>query len=396
MTITQELAKILGDVDRPGDFFASGRAEFLAPRLEVAGVGPIALPLLPAQTKELIKAARRAPYGRGSNTIVDTKVRRTWQIEASRVGISGKHWAKTLDGIVERAAVGLGVAEPVTAELYKLLVYDKGSFFVSHRDTEKALGMFATLVLALPSQSKGGELVVRHEGREVRLDLACEEPSEIAFAAFYADCVHEVLPVTSGCRATLVFNLLRRAQGKAPEPPSYEAEAEKVIQLLRGWADGKATTADDAADGDGAPSDPPEKLIIPLEHAYTPAELAFDKLKGADAAVARLLGAAATASWLRLASGSAHGLGERLGGVQRPQELALSAWSTRRGRGGGCQRVRCRRSARLEQDAIGLAPTGRGSHDARQAADRGRRGVAARCTRRHGAGRGAFPRGDRQ
>ncbi len=80
MTITRKLAEILGDVDRPGDFSASGRAEFLAPRLEVEGVGPIALPLLPAQAKQLIKAATRAPYGRGADTVIDTKVRRTWVI----------------------------------------------------------------------------------------------------------------------------------------------------------------------------------------------------------------------------------------------------------------------------------------------------------------------------
>ena len=75
MTITHELAEILGNVDRSGDFCASGRVEFLAPRLEVDGVGPIALPLLPAQAKQLIKTAARAPYGRGADTIVDRKVR---------------------------------------------------------------------------------------------------------------------------------------------------------------------------------------------------------------------------------------------------------------------------------------------------------------------------------
>ena len=80
------------------------------------------------------------------------------------MSIGGKHWGKTLAGIVARVAEGLGVSEPVTAELYKLLIYEKGSFFVSHRDTEKAPGMFATLVLALPSASTGGELVVRHAG----------------------------------------------------------------------------------------------------------------------------------------------------------------------------------------------------------------------------------------
>ncbi|MDQ2801441.1 MAG: hypothetical protein M3Y41_01665 [Pseudomonadota bacterium] len=42
--------------------------------------------------------------------------------------------------------------------------------------------------------------------------------------------------------------------------------------------------------------DPPEKLIYPLEHAYTPAELGFPALKGADAAVAGVLVAAARQS----------------------------------------------------------------------------------------------------
>jgi predicted 2-oxoglutarate/Fe(II)-dependent dioxygenase YbiX len=295
MTITRELAEILGEVNRPGDYFAAGRVEFLAPRFEVEGVGAIALPLLPAQAKQLIKAATRAPYGRGSDTIVDTKVRRTWQIEADRVHIGGKHWGQTLDGIVARAAEGLGVAEPVTAELYKLLVYDKGSFFVGHRDTEKAPGMFATLVVALPSQSEGGELIVRHKDREARLNLSCDEPSEIAFAAFYADCVHEVLPVARGCRATLVFNLVRKGKGAAPQPPTYAAETTQVADLLGAWAEVKArpNQATDDIDGAGDTEGSLQKLVYPLEHAYTPAELAFDKLKGADAAVAQLLAAAA-------------------------------------------------------------------------------------------------------
>jgi predicted 2-oxoglutarate/Fe(II)-dependent dioxygenase YbiX len=296
MSITEELAAILGHVDQPGDFYAAGRAELLAPKIEVEGVGPIALPLLASQAKQLIKAASRAPYGRGAETRIDTKVRRTWQIEASRVAIGGKHWAKTLAGIVARAAEGLGVTGPITAALYKLLIYDKGSFFVSHRDTEKAPGMFATLVLALPSQSEGGELVVRHKDRQARLELTCEEPSEIAFAAFYADCVHEVLPVTAGCRATLVFNLLRKGAGAAPEPPEYEAEAAQVAGMLSAWAakitDGNSSLQD--GDTDALRNNRgPEKLVWPLEHAYTPAELAFGNLKGADAAVARLLAVAA-------------------------------------------------------------------------------------------------------
>jgi len=143
--------------------------------------------------------------------------------------------------------------------------------------------MFATLVIVLPSMSTGGELVVGHKGREIRLDLRCEDPSEVAFAAFYADCVHEVLPVTAGCRLTLVYSVLRKGKGPVPEPPNYAGEQTKAAALLQAWVAGKQSSHDEA----------PEKLIYPLEHAYTPAELSFDTLKGVDAAVAGVLVAAA-------------------------------------------------------------------------------------------------------
>ncbi len=281
--ICAELAELLSAVQRPGDFFASGRMELLPPRLTVDGVGQIALPLLPVQAEQLIALAERAPYGRGVATIVDTSVRRTWQIGPDRVRLDGKHWQATLDRAVALAAEGLGVDEPVSAEFYKLLIYDKGSFFVSHRDTEKEPGMFATLVLALPSPSSGGELVVHHREREARLDLANDDPSEMTFAAFYADCVHEVLPITAGCRATLIYNLIRKDKGGALGPPSYEAETARAKVMLEEWGNNKTAPADGM----------PEKVVYPLEHAYSLAELDFASLKGVDAAVAALLKSAA-------------------------------------------------------------------------------------------------------
>jgi len=284
-SITTDLAAMLSTVRRPGDFFVSGTTELLAPLLEIDGVGPIALALLPVQAGQLVAVARRAPYGRGAETLVETAVRRTWQIGADRVHIRGKHWERTLETILARVADGLGVSEPVAAELYKLLVYDRGSFFISHH-TEKAPGMFATLVIVLPSISAGGELIVHHKGREARLDLRCPEPSEAAFASFYADCIHEVLPVTEGCRLILIYNLVRRRRGALPEPPDYHGEENRIAALLQSWRASKMSPDDDA----------PEKLIYLLEHAYTPAELGFATLKGPDAAAAAVLAAAARQS----------------------------------------------------------------------------------------------------
>ena len=281
-SINDALAAVLQTVRTPGDFYAAGHCALHMPLIEVEGAGPIALPLLPAQAAQLIAVAERAPYGRGGETLVDTAVRRTWQIGADRVRIVGKYWTAMLDSVVEHAAAGLGAGVGVIAELYKLLVYDEGSFFVTHRDTEKSPGMFATLILALPSLHSGGELDVRHRGREARLDLRCTDFSELAWAAFYADCVHEVLPITSGCRLVLVYNLRRLGKGRLPRPPSYEHETAAIGQLLRRWSEPSARSSQDL----------PAKLVYPLEHAYTPAELSFAALKGADAAAAAVLAAA--------------------------------------------------------------------------------------------------------
>lgn len=285
-TITRDLARILSTIRCHGDFYATGTSEIAMPSLEIDGVGRISLPLIPVQAEELIAIAARSPFGRGEETLIDIDVRRTWQIQADHVHISGRSWSTTLEAIVARAAAGLGVTEPVSAELYKLLVYDTGSFFVEHRDTEKSAGMFATLVLVLPSMCSGGELIVRHRGHEVCLDLNCLEPADASFAAFYADCVHEVRPVTSGYRLTLIYNLVRKENGPAPTYPDYEKESASITALLRRWV-GRKTSPDD---------DSPEKLIYPLEHAYTSAELAFDTLKNADAAAAAVLVGAAAAA----------------------------------------------------------------------------------------------------
>jgi hypothetical protein len=273
-SIGAALLRVLHSVQRPGDFCVGGIRQLLPPALDVDGVGRIAFPVLPVQAEQLVAVAGAAPHGRGEQTLVDRSVRRTWQVDAVHVRIGGRQWDKTLAGLVAEAALGLGVSQPIEADFYKLLIYDTGSFFLDHRDTEKVQGMFATMVLVLPSVHGGGELIVKHLGREVMLDLRPEEPSEIGFAAFYADCVHEIRPVSTGFRVALVYHLCFTGKGHALTAPDYRNEHAHVVDLLRRWA---------GAEGE------PDKLVMPLEHDYTPAELSFSALKGADAGAASVL-----------------------------------------------------------------------------------------------------------
>ncbi len=277
------LEVLLSEVKRPGDYFVSGFREVPMPKVTVEGVGVLSFPVPPAQVEGLIALATRAPYGRGEETILDESVRKVWQLPPEKVQIGGKSWAANFAGILEQVAAGLGCAGmAVSAELYKLLIYDTGGFFLVHRDTEKVEGMFGTLVLALPSAHAGGELLIRHAGREARVDLSRAEYSEIAFAAFFADCEHEVRPITQGNRVCLVYNLiLDRGGGRKGKPltaPDYEAQICAAASLLK-----EKLRAENA----------PAKIVWLLEHHYSPDGISFAGLKSADAARANVLTAAA-------------------------------------------------------------------------------------------------------
>lgn len=277
------LEELLEGVERAGDFFASGGVEIPMPKVEVTGVGVLSFPVPPNQITELISQANRAPYGRGEKTILDESVRKVWQLPPEKVRIGGKSWAVSFENILKRVVAGLGCeGMSVSAELYKLLVYDTGGFFLAHRDTEKAGGMFGTLVVVLPSAHRGGELVIRHADREVTVDMSRAEVSEVSFAAFYADCEHEVRPITEGNRVCLVYNLIqeRGAKGKGESllAPDYEPQIAAAAELLE-----KNLSASGAA----------AKIAWLLEHQYSPEGLSFAGLKSADAARVKVLAQAA-------------------------------------------------------------------------------------------------------
>ena len=271
---------LLRSIDRAGDYCAHGRSFYPMPLISVEGVGVLSFPVPEAQVRALVAMAERAPYGRGSETRVDTSVRNCWQIDASRVEVAGGAWPATRAQILDAAAKGLGCPPGrLEAHPYKLLVYEPGGFFAAHRDTEKADRMVATLSISLPTSGTGGALVVRHRGREMVIEMNAAEPSELAFAAFYADCEHETRPVQEGHRLSLVYNLCVRAgdDPAAVRPPDFAARVATIAKRL-------GDLSGDAVGG---------KLVWLLEHEYTQAGLSFDTLKNADAAVARALGQAA-------------------------------------------------------------------------------------------------------
>ena len=73
----------------------------------------------------------------------------------------------------------------------------------------------------------GGELRIRHAGREITVDTSNAEFSELSYVAFYADCEHEALPVQEGNRVCLVYNLIQKpanSRNRTLVAPEYETQ----------------------------------------------------------------------------------------------------------------------------------------------------------------------------
>jgi hypothetical protein len=261
----QNILNCLKDLKGSGKFITAHTTEFQFPELETKGVGEIAYPINQNQAKALIDVAHKAPFGKGSKTIVDKSVRSAWEIDASELVFKGSRWNSFLDKILKNIKPQLGLENHnISAHLYKMLIYEKGDFFLPHKDSEKEKGMFGTLVIGLPSKHTGGELVVRFEGKEEVVDFsAASGDYKISYAAFYADCDHEIKPLTSGYRICLVYNLVQQTSEKKIQLTSVETYSEQLAEILL----------------KGQQEDNIEPHIILLGHQYTPENFSAYSLK---------------------------------------------------------------------------------------------------------------------
>jgi hypothetical protein len=274
-------ASLLGDAVAAGAFSARRTARPDNLRLQVRGVGPIALPVSVEQAKELCLTARPARFGNGEQTLLDARVRDTWEIPKSRVKIDKRQWDFTLRPVLDRLHADLGLPEEcdLTAGFHSMLVYAPGQFFAPHQDSEKADAMIGTLVVTLPSPSTGGVLVVEHGGRTATYRSSKES---LSFVAFYADCRHHVRPVTSGYRVVLTYNLLVRG----------DTVASAAGRTDPGLAGDLARCLEEHFDDAGKPT----RLVYLLDHEYTERALGWARLKGSDASRAAVIRKAAEAA----------------------------------------------------------------------------------------------------
>ena len=251
--------------------------------LEVEGFGYVRFPVTPAKARKLLGLGQPARFGRGEETLTDPDVRDTWEIPKHLIRARWNDDRLKVILATVKEELGLPNAVELTADLHSLLVYETNQHFLAHQDSEKDDSMVGTLVVTLPSSYTGGELMVGHneEWKAYR-----GSKTALSLVAFYADCRHEVLKVTSGYRITLTYNLL--LHGDTSRPEGDDGTVAELADLLR---EHFSTPVPRYCGGPAA--DPPSRLVYLLDHEYTPRALKWSRLKGADASRVSLLREAA-------------------------------------------------------------------------------------------------------
>src|SRR5712671_4497666 len=90
-TTARRLAEAIGHATRSAKFCVAGCLPVVDPGIEVDGLGAIKLPLKPALAKKLVALCRVAPCGKGTERLVDRKVRNTFELDPKKFCL-GEEW----------------------------------------------------------------------------------------------------------------------------------------------------------------------------------------------------------------------------------------------------------------------------------------------------------------
>ena len=135
--------------------------------------------------------------------------------------------------------------------------------------------MFATLVIALPSEHTGGDAVIqlRDETQILKTQGVCD--FGYSYLAWYADVNHFVYKVEFGHRLVLTYTLMRQGSNLSRVASILDNHKQNLDSVLIAWnqQDGENESSFDCAY---------KKIFYILNHEYSEANISLEHLKGKD------------------------------------------------------------------------------------------------------------------
>lgn len=249
---------------------------FVTTRCRSHEIASVDVPLDALSAELLHAAGQPSLFGHDEGNVYDESYRLARELRPPHVALSAD--PVLVGDILPLIRQQLGIERPLRAVPYKMNTYALGGFFAAHRDTPKGKDHIGTITVCLPSEFEGGELVVRHNGQEVKSQWSADvrpPPNHLGWMFLYADCDHEVLPVTSGTRVTVAYDVFA-AHGIAEDQFKFSDTTELEQDLISAYQN-----LDFMPDGG--------HIAFALQHAYpcmkyddfSPTDLA-KQLKGGD------------------------------------------------------------------------------------------------------------------
>ncbi|CEM01647.1 unnamed protein product [Vitrella brassicaformis CCMP3155] len=233
--------------------------------------------------------ANESPFGVKDKTIVDPDVRISREVPAEQVNVNAQsgRWENVVDGICRAVEEEMTPGYRVTAEFYKALIYAQSDHFRIHRDTQRNKEMFTSLLVFLPTEYSGGDFLLydgdEFDGERFNNETrAALESGQCRWVAFLADIPHRVMPVESGHRLVLAYNLRRERVAVEPKarPSPLATPLQDLVDMLKEHFQSTQEDKDKLR---------ARRFVFQLEHYYTPSTVGPDFLKGTDAALCYLL-----------------------------------------------------------------------------------------------------------
>lgn len=207
----------------------------------------------------ILEKSTPSSFGRGDQTVFDPDYRHGREITADDLTLDYNQekipaFMQYLQDDIRFRLFPDSDGKSFRMKLYKLAVYEKDGHFNWHRDTTHGDDHLATCLIALNTEWKGGQLMLRHNGCTMSVDMhpttGTNDPKKvlgIGVAAFYTDVEHMVEPVTDGVRLVLQFDIFHKKSSKSPAPASSDSEGDKssespfaVEEKLSRMIDGEA------------------------------------------------------------------------------------------------------------------------------------------------------------
>ncbi|KAI0720050.1 hypothetical protein C8T65DRAFT_568354, partial [Cerioporus squamosus] len=250
------------------------------PGLHVNGLGTLGLPLSLREAAAIKACSEFAVSNSTGHEDASASGRSCWEISASNVRFENNGWTTFIDDTLRQVCNAFVVHYKTSAprcELSKLVLCETGSRFV-HYPSMISDGVFATVVIVLPSKFSGGAVRLAHGDREEIYDCSSESLTSTTVLAWLGDCTHEVQPLTGGFQLTLHYDLVHTTEVPPPSLFDQDHTVSRLRDILSTWNSERGS------------NDTPRKVLYLLKSSTYPRDQpAHNSLSGTDARRVSLL-----------------------------------------------------------------------------------------------------------